>query len=99
MLPGKRRQRDRHDFCRKDEVGLDGACDPLLFRRLRIQRDGAELRFMLMCTMRHDGFEHFFRALVAEIDAANHEKRHDHPGKEVAEGQGNGQQNQELVAK
>jgi len=46
-----------------------------------------------------DGFEHFFRALVAEIDAANHEKRHDHPGKEVAEGQGNGQQNQELVAK
>jgi hypothetical protein len=27
--------------------------------RHRIQRDSAELRFMLMCTMWHDGFEHF----------------------------------------
>ena len=54
---------------------------------------------MLMCTTRHDGFKHFFYAFVAEIGAANHQKRCDHPGKEVAKGQGNGQQDQELVAK
>jgi hypothetical protein len=54
---------------------------------------------MLMCTMWHDGFEHFFYAFVTEIGAANHEKRRDRPGKEVAKGQGNGQQDQELVAK
>ena len=54
---------------------------------------------MLMCTMWHDGFEDFFHAFVAEIGAANHEKRRDRPGEEVAKGQGNGQQDQKLVAK
>ncbi len=44
-------------------VGLNGACDLLVLHRLRIQRDRAEQRFMLMCTMRHEGFEHFFHAL------------------------------------
>ena len=54
---------------------------------------------MLMGSMWHDSFEHFFRAFVAEIGAANHEKRRDRRGKEVAKGQGNRQQDQELVAK
>ena len=54
---------------------------------------------MLMCTMWHEGLEHFFNAFVAEVDAANHEKWRDRPGKEVAKDQRSGQQDQELVAK
>jgi len=54
---------------------------------------------MLTCTMRHESFEHFFYPFVAEIGTANHEKRRDCPGKEIAKGHGNGQQDQELVAK
>ena len=54
---------------------------------------------MLLRIMRHGGFEHFLYAFVAEIDAANHEKRRDRPGKDVAKDQRDGQQDQELVAK
>ena len=55
--------------------------------------------FMRVRMMRHDGFEHLFHALVAEIGAAEHQQRRDRPGQEVAERQRGGQQDQELVAK
>ena len=54
---------------------------------------------MLMRLMRHDGFKHFFHAFVAEIGAADHEKRCDRPGQKIAERQRNRQQDQQLVAK
>ena len=54
---------------------------------------------MCMCLMWHDGFEDFFRPLVAEVCTPKHEKRRDHPRDEIAKGQSCGKQEQKLVAK
>ena len=48
--------------------------------------------------MRHDDLVDLLGALVAEIGAAEHQQRRDRRGQEVAERQGGGQQDQELVA-
>ena len=95
---GKCRQCDRHDFRREDEVGLDGACDLLVFQGLRIQRDRAKLGFVLLGMMGQHGFEQFFHPFITEVGAAKHQQRRDHRGQEVAQGQGCGKQDQELVA-
>ena len=96
---GQRRQCNRHDLRREDEIGLDGARDLLVLERLRLQRHRAELGLMLVCMMGHDGFVQFFNAFVAEIGPAKHQKRGDCRGQEVAERQRSGKQDQELVAK
>ena len=96
---GNRRQCDRHDLCREDEVGLDGACNFLILERLRFQPYRAQLSFMRVCLMWHDDFEDFFRPLVAEVGTAEHEKRRDHPRDEIAKGQSCGKQQQKFVAK
>ncbi len=48
--------------------------------------------------MGHDGLKHLLHPFVAEIGAAQHQQRRNRPGKEVAEHQGRGEQDQELVA-
>ena len=70
-----------------------------ILERLRLQRYRAQLSFMRMCLMWHDGFEDLFRPLVAEVGTAEHEKRRDHPRDEIAKGQSRGKQEQKLVAK
>jgi ERF superfamily len=96
---GNSRQRDRHDFCRKDEVGFDGARDFLILECLRVQGHRAQPSFMGVRLVRDNGFEEFFRPLVAEVGPTKHEKRRDHPGEKIAQGQSSGKQNEKLVTK
>ena len=95
---GHRRERDRHDLGRKDEVGLDRAGDLLVLERLRRQRHAAELGLVGMRLMRDHDLEDFLHALVTKIGAAEHQQRRDRPGHEVAEDQRGRQQDQQLVA-
>jgi len=52
---------------------------------------------MGMRPMWDNGIEDFFRPFVAEICAAKHEERRDHLRKEIAQGQGTGKQDEDLL--
>jgi hypothetical protein len=47
--------------------------------------------------MRHDQFEDFLGALIAEIDAAHHQERGDQPGRDQRQDQRARQQEEQLV--
>src|SRR4051812_31961964 len=53
---------------------------------------------MIMRLVGRDGLQYLFGSLVAEIDAAQHEKRHEHAGKKIGDGQGCGEKNKKFVA-
>jgi hypothetical protein len=90
--------RDRHDFGRQDEVGPDRAVDHFAFDVVGILPFAAKGVFVLVRLVRPECLEEFFRALIAEIDAADHQKRRDRPRGDKAKNQGGRQQNEQLVS-
>src|SRR5262249_22148697 len=84
-------------LCRKDQVGLDGACDFFILERMWPQRHCAQLSFMSARLMWGDGFKGFFRPFIAEVGAAKHKKRPDHPREKIAQDQNTRKQEKKLM--
>ncbi len=91
----ERRQDDRHDLGRQDQVGPDGAADLLLLEMRSRQLLPVEV--LLVTVGRVHDVPDLLRPFEAEIGAAQHQDRRDRPRGERREQQGRRQQDDDLV--
>ena len=89
-------QGDRHDFGGENEVGLDGTGDLAVLQRLRVH-GLADFFLVSVGLVREQGLIDLLRPLIGEIEPAEHEQRGDGPWSEIAERQGDRQQEDQLV--
>ena len=88
-------ERNGHDLARQDEVGADRARHFLVFKFGRVK--GFQ-RFLGDIMAALHGLQQLFRRFIAQECAAQHEERGQQPGRDRADQQRSGQQEEQLVA-